>query len=857
VEGALARRANAIYGAMSPDRQAIARRVLLRLTQPGEGTEDTRRRAELRELVTRPEETGEVDAVVAALAEGRLLATGRDEATGRPVVEVTHEALIRGWPELRGWIGEDREQLRQHRRLSDATAEWEVSGRDEGQLYGGARLALWQERERSDLNEQERAFLAESEGRAERERRSRRRRAQILVGGLAAVAAIVAGLAILALLSRQDAADQRDTALSRQLAGSSTLARQRDPELAVLLAESAYRSSQTLESEEALRQAVHESRIRGALRLPAEVPTTVAHAADGRVVVGSESGLLRLWDPVQDPRGASPVVLGRWEGGISGLVGTPGGYLTGGADGELVLWPARGAPVGPTPIVTVPGAINRLEASGDGRRVLIAGDRGVWLVDVAARRAERVASGAFYDAAFDDASGGYLTAGVGGLQRWGRGPGGPEALPFPATALAQNVAVSPDGRLLAVGGSDGLHLLRLGARPTTLVSRALDGGVNGVSFAAAGRLGVAGGDGRVLVYDRDGRPLARMIGHDGAVGGVSFAGSDLVSVGNDGSARSWDWSAGVDPELRGRTLASSGGAAFGPDGEVTIVEGDGSTAVWTPGRADVRTILPPVSSGDAYAAAVERGIVAEGLLSQRVVVRDAAGATLASVPTDRIPIAVAIDPERRRAGVGLDGGGIVTFDLEPDATPTSVGRHESATLAVAFSPADATLASAGRDGIVKAWDGAGGSRSLGRHDGQVLGLALSADGRRLASAGGDKTVRVWDLSGREPARVLRGHRDQVLSVVFTDDGRLVSGGYDAMRIWDWRRGVTLLSVPGAAVQVDADGDAPRVAHYGLDNVVRVTACDVCGPIDSVLRLAQDRTTRELSDTERADFHVDR
>ena len=45
VEGALARRANAIYGAMSPERQAVARRVLLRLTQPGEGTEDTRRRA--------------------------------------------------------------------------------------------------------------------------------------------------------------------------------------------------------------------------------------------------------------------------------------------------------------------------------------------------------------------------------------------------------------------------------------------------------------------------------------------------------------------------------------------------------------------------------------------------------------------------------------------------------------------------------------------------------------------------------------------------------------------------------------------------------------------------------------------
>ena len=54
VEGALARRANEVYGAMPPERQAVARRVLLRLTQPGEGTEDTRRRAARSELRDAP-----------------------------------------------------------------------------------------------------------------------------------------------------------------------------------------------------------------------------------------------------------------------------------------------------------------------------------------------------------------------------------------------------------------------------------------------------------------------------------------------------------------------------------------------------------------------------------------------------------------------------------------------------------------------------------------------------------------------------------------------------------------------------------------------------------------------------------
>ncbi|HSJ74007.1 MAG TPA: hypothetical protein VK904_06795, partial [Miltoncostaeaceae bacterium] len=224
VEGALARRANAIYGAMSPQRQAVARRVLLRLTQPGEGTEDTRRRATRGELVTRPGEGDEVNAVVGALAEARLLTTSTDEASGEPVVDVTHEALIRGWPELRGWINDDREQLRLHRRLSDAATEWDAGGRDDGQLFRGAPLVVWEGRDESDLNELERGFLAASRQRLERERATRRKRTRILIGALAGVAAIIAGIAVFALVQRNEAADQRDVATSRQLAGSSTLA---------------------------------------------------------------------------------------------------------------------------------------------------------------------------------------------------------------------------------------------------------------------------------------------------------------------------------------------------------------------------------------------------------------------------------------------------------------------------------------------------------------------------------------------------------------------------------------------------------------------------------------------------------
>ncbi|MDQ2825491.1 MAG: toll/interleukin-1 receptor domain-containing protein, partial [Actinomycetota bacterium] len=175
LEGALAKRANAVYEGLPPDQQQIARRALLRLVQPGEGTEDTRRRATFDELLSHGEERANVERVVEALAKERLLTFGRDEASGGNVVDITHEALIRGWPELRSWIGERREQLRAERRLTEAAADWDQGGRDDSLLYRGGRLSAWDDRDLLSLNDLERGFLAASRARdAARPRRDGR-----------------------------------------------------------------------------------------------------------------------------------------------------------------------------------------------------------------------------------------------------------------------------------------------------------------------------------------------------------------------------------------------------------------------------------------------------------------------------------------------------------------------------------------------------------------------------------------------------------------------------------------------------------------------------------------------------------
>jgi hypothetical protein len=81
VQGAIAQTADTAYAEqLTPQQQAIARRVFLRLTELGEGTQDTRRRATLDELSRRAEEEPEVLTVLRVLAEASLVTLG----SGRP-----------------------------------------------------------------------------------------------------------------------------------------------------------------------------------------------------------------------------------------------------------------------------------------------------------------------------------------------------------------------------------------------------------------------------------------------------------------------------------------------------------------------------------------------------------------------------------------------------------------------------------------------------------------------------------------------------------------------------------------------------------------------------------------------------
>ena len=135
VKGALGRHADREYARFKDeaDRERV-RRIFIQLVRPGERAEDTRRIATKAEL-------GEQNwPLVKQLADARLVVTSRNGAD-LETVEVVHEALIRNWGELRGWMDTDRVFRASQERLRGAMRQWEETQQDEGSLLRGAALA--------------------------------------------------------------------------------------------------------------------------------------------------------------------------------------------------------------------------------------------------------------------------------------------------------------------------------------------------------------------------------------------------------------------------------------------------------------------------------------------------------------------------------------------------------------------------------------------------------------------------------------------------------------------------------------------------------------------------------------------
>jgi DNA-binding SARP family transcriptional activator/WD40 repeat protein len=258
VTASLGRTGEQVFERLDDDQKQTLRRVLRRLSHVAADGTTSRRVAPVEDIIgIHPS----AETVLESLAAERLVVFDNDRTTRAPTVEITHEALFRGWPRLQKWQREDVELTRLIEELNDRSRTWLELEHDSGELLRGGRLEQVRQAlptVEDELSERERLFVDESiradDETRERERvRNRRLRTTLVIAIIGLVISATAG--IIALGQRSDAKnataaaqESANVAETRRMSADAVKLVDSDRRAALLLALEAYRRAPGPES---------------------------------------------------------------------------------------------------------------------------------------------------------------------------------------------------------------------------------------------------------------------------------------------------------------------------------------------------------------------------------------------------------------------------------------------------------------------------------------------------------------------------------------------------------------------------------------------------------------------------------
>lgn len=891
---ALARRADAAMAELRTDEERlVARRIFLRLVQLMDGRDDVRRRQRRQDLVSRDSESETFDRVLQHLIDARMIMCTTDEKTadsGEALIDLAHEAIITGWPALRGWIAELRSAEDGRRRLEAQAKTWVELGRGPGGLLDEVELS----RAQAWLDSPDAAELGSSEELGElvtasrvtldaaRTRKARIDRAlRILAAALAILLVAVVAVAVVAVQQRGEAVQQREAAESgRRLARSGELALTAQnllPDVldrALLLSQEGLRLRDTPLAHEGLLAALNANpRVLRMLHAPADQHAVEVSPDGSRAVTGGRDGVVRSWDLE--------------EGGSSEQIGTVDGEVRAVAlsrDGSLVTATSERGEVGQWVLATGErvvltedaqgaghrGSVRAAAYSPDGTSLVTGGEDGLVIVRDARTGADPRTLAGHRDwvnaVAFTPDGSLLVTAGGRTENRstdsriliWDVASGALRAeLPGHADAV-RALAVNRDGTLLASAGAD--QLVKVWSLPTGALLHELPGHserVFDVAFSPDGaRLASAGRDQTVRLWDPvTGQAVGEpFVGHGDSVRGVAFVGGDrLLSVGNGTRLLLWQvrdgpWNRlgellpGQPATSRAVAVDATGGLAATGDDTGRVVLRDGADGAPT---GIVLDAGGPVS-GLAFGP---DSLIVTANFSGSLSVWDAATGIRRSevVETGEESVVVAVSPDGRFVATGGDSGLIRIRDDALREIGTLRG-HINWIRDLVFRPSDGALVSAGADGVAFLWPELPGNGrvQLTEQSSGMESVDISSDGRTVVTGNVDGQLVLWDTSGREALRSDRptqpGHEGSVTGVAFDPSGRWLVTGDEAgtLRLWEAGPDLESLGVLGRVGPIEAIAAVPgrgALISVGAGGAVRwtlavddwrATACAVAG-----------------------------
>ena len=207
--GTLSQHADVVLKKQGSERANVVRALFTSLSERTPDGRLVRRIAKIQEIadVARVPTTGVAQVVEAFAAEGRSFVMVDTDGALLPTssVDISHEALMRQWTTLNGWLEEERASIHMFQRLADQAKRWEKDGHSRARLWTGPNLeearswkserlptTAWGKRYGGGL-EQAMNFLDAS---VHEDAQMERRRKRTKIAALFAVAGIIASISI-------------------------------------------------------------------------------------------------------------------------------------------------------------------------------------------------------------------------------------------------------------------------------------------------------------------------------------------------------------------------------------------------------------------------------------------------------------------------------------------------------------------------------------------------------------------------------------------------------------------------------------------------------------------------------------
>ena len=779
LQGALERKAQAIYETLDAEAQACARWLFLSLTQLGDGTEDTRRRLSLESLTAPRYSATLIDLTLQAFVAAKLIviSTAADTApliaqpkgpeisdpaniltnipaselqnanADAPVtIEVAHEILIRSWPTLRWWLEENRARLRSQRQIEQAAQQWHDNQQQPEYLLQGVRLEAATELYVHYTDELSRpvqhfieACLAAQEQAQQRQRRQLQR-AWVIAG-------VISGLAFVALALGGLAYRQRQRAIASEIAALNALS------------ESQLQSQHPLES------------LLTSVQAGQQLATLNGFGIDSQAQADSRAHTLTTLYRAITQISERNRLLGHTQG-VNRAVYSPDGQLIASAsdDGTIRLWSHNGE------------LLRVLEGSGD----------------------------RFTDVAFHPQAAQLAAASTDGtMWLWQLDAATPPTVLVAHTDWISRLAFSPDGTSLATASRDGtVRLWRVADLATnssenpqpwqTLAGH--QGWVNAVQFSPDGQQVASGGEDRtVRLWDIATGQSLQTQSHRDRVNDLAFSldGEFLATVSDDQTLGLWSF---ADDTWATRDGASSRltSVQISPDSQLIVTGSAGGTVqLWRAGSSDrlialqghgatvASVAFAPTSPPEPSPQNVQRVSLLSAGSDRTIRLWTAPVPPSMPTATDPSSYPIALQPDGSIYAIGNWTGEVILQSPEQRQILTG---HEGPVLAVTFSPTGDRLATGGDDAAIHLWDTNTGQliNVLEGQGDRVTSLSFSPDEEQLIAGSADHNAYIWNVATGQSQQVLADHQDDITSVAWSPQGKVVATGSNDNTIKLWQ-----------------------------------------------------------------------